>query len=494
MDGKIDYLDGIDEIEHLRKSCYTRNAHVDLGFRYYENETKCEDALICYQEKKSISVQDLCDGFGSCTIEQTLCSQQNSYPKPQDTVFEYRTSKLLSYCLPGLKTLQNLSGGCRYDSEFLGPGGKAPSKILLDLPELHQDCRHSYGELNVYMRCSGRCHGDTSCPLIKPPEETCINKERVFFGLTEDDELMVLLAMTGGGYTNTIFPCGNKNCVQYKDVCNLEDNCGDGSDEMNCSNHFQCLTSSQRIPIVAKCNGVVDCQDFSDECDDDCGTENHGVMAGNLLVKVSSWTIGGLATILNIVTIPKSVLGLKKVSSLPGAIIRCLVLLIAFGDFLMGVYLIVIAYVDHTLTEYCKNKYVWLSSTYCALLGFTSTTASQVSLFAMTALSITRVGSVGQMIPTSISGVKSKIKVLSISIGVVALSVFIAALPLVKSSEDYFGNGLYYHGNTLFKAQVSKDTHYKIFREFFGTSRAQDMSWQRIRALVDEMFTSEYGG
>ena len=147
MDGKNDCIDGKDEQKHLWKQCHTKNMYVDLGHRYYENDTVCDDALICPGEKKSVPLKDLCDGLESCKTEYDLCALQKSYPKPQNTALEYGRSKSLTYCFPGLENLHNLTGGCRYRKEFVGPGGKGPNEIFLNIPKVQQDCRHSYGEL-----------------------------------------------------------------------------------------------------------------------------------------------------------------------------------------------------------------------------------------------------------------------------------------------------------------------------------------------------------
>ena len=496
MDGRMDCVDGEDETESLWESCHMRNSQTDLGFRYFEKGTICQDALICPQEKKTILLDNLCTEMNKCEIEENICRPRDRFPKPLKKVVDYRRSKSVSYCLPGLENLQFMKGGCEHDKEFKVPGGETPgvNDIFLDVPEVQQDCKHSQGEMYVFLSCSGLC-SDANCPLIQPMADTCKNKldQRVFV-LTQDNNLRVLLQETGGSFTNQIFACENKNCVLYSEVCNLVDDCGDGSDEKNCSNSFQCANSQQRVPLTAKCDGVEDCKDFSDECNEDCGLKQYGILKGSTPIKTCSWGIGVLAVSFNLVVLPKSIYGFRKVSSLSGAINKCLVLLIALADLLMGGYLIALAYIDLTFDNYCKNKYVWLSSNYCVILGIISTMASQVSLFSMTALSVTRASSLGQIVPTSISGVKSKCIVLVVIVTVVTMSVLIAVVPLIPVWEDYFGNGLYYHDNNLFKAAVSKDEHYSVFREFYGTSRNQEMDWNQIRSLVGGMFTSEYGG
>ena len=66
------------------------------------------------------------------------------------------------------------------------------------------------------------------------------------------------------------FRCANGNCVQKEWRCDAEDDCGDNSDELNCTSeckneHFKCLTSGMCVNNKWKCDGEVDCPDASDE-------------------------------------------------------------------------------------------------------------------------------------------------------------------------------------------------------------------------------------
>jgi hypothetical protein len=217
---------------------------------------------------------------------------------------------------------------------------------------------------------------------------------------------------------------------------------------------------------------------------------------GNLGLKISTFIIGSLAIVFNSFTSFRCIKEFKKLESHTGKMNRAFIVLVGLGDLMMGCYLISIASVDlYQGQEYCKKKFRWLASTGCAVLGIVNAAASQISLFAMTALSAFRIFSIGSMVPQRINNNKSNFEIIGAITVILILSLIPACLPILRGFEDFFVNGLFYEDNPLFTASVSKITHRDIFLEQYGRSRQTEYySWRLIRKLVRGMFTDDYGG
>ena len=505
FDGEVDCQNGEDEDITYWKKCGS-----GLSSRYVDKGSTCTDQMKCPEDDTFVDFKELCDKIESCGKENEICrisrGTQSTWDKMVPLLGEYSRAGS-PICSEGLKNLQSQTGLCHVVelSNTMARNvhfTKTSIKIALQMSRI--DCRFAYGENYVYHACTDSCQPTVPCPLKTIPHDTCVNKvENKVFTITVSNELTVVLRKSrqsedGSGkvneYHNELFPCENKNCVLYSEVCNLVDDCGDGSDEFNCTNHFHCPEHGEYIPITSKCDGHLDCRDYHDECNIDCDSSDKFILHNSFL-RILCWSVGLLATLFNGYNIISSVYDIRQAQKFGGLMNRCLINLISFGDLLMGVYLVLIAYTDlHFRSSYCQERYIWLSSSKCSFLGVLSTIATQLSLFSMTALSIFRMRTVSVMIQRRISA-RSRMEIVYIILTILALSAAVACVPVISVFEDFFVNGLYYHKNPLFTGSVTKTKHFDIFRAYNGYfKRKSGFSWATIRLIVADMFTSEYGG
>ena len=64
------------------------------------------------------------------------------------------------------------------------------------------------------------------------------------------------------------FSCLNGECLKSSQQCDGEDQCLDGSDEVDCDcllGEFRCMSSKKCIALTNMCDGLNQCPDGSDE-------------------------------------------------------------------------------------------------------------------------------------------------------------------------------------------------------------------------------------
>ena len=273
------------------------------------------------------------------------------------------------------------------------------------------------------------------------------------------------------------------------------DDCGDGSDEEACVNNFACTSPKRLISYNQKCDGNIDCADYSDECNEDCGKQ---IISKDFL-KTFSWVLHGCAAvILNSIKLFGNCKVLVKQKFTSALNNKALTTVINVGDLVTGLYLLTIAIVDSYIygTLYCKNRQKWLSSLGCAFLGVFSTFGAQMSLFSMTCLSVFR--ALGIIKVQKITSKSAGTKMITIILIMVVLSLSWACIPLIASFKDYFVNGMTYDPKVhTFAPFVTKDEHVSIINKYYGrimTASAVTLRWERINNLIDGMFTKQYGG
>ena len=491
MDGVEDCLNGDDENSNLWKQCGSGWAR-----RYFDPSSDCSDVFICSNNSKAyVEYPLLCDKASSCLEESSVCKVSRNKPNIWDKV-TYRSSDydlVIGSSLPGLHGLNRLVGGAKI-VEFPALGDPfGVSSMTVTFPnttlDLNKDCRHVYGEIYVFLSCLGQCK-DVPCVLKPVKHDSCQSGiDRRVLTLSNDSYLTIV-RQEKGDFVSDMFPCNNGFCVSHDKVCNLMDDCGDMSDEEGCVNHFRCNGSGELLPVTSRLDGKYDCADFSDEC------FKGKKIIGSLLLEVFAWGIGVFAVFLNFFILLRSLVGLKRQKCALKLLNKLMIMLISLGDLMVGAYLILIS-IENILTkdDYCAELFDWLSSQSCALLGVLSTVGSQLSLFSMTVLSLTRVFTVGRLINYLSLNILHVSLLFAIVLFVFTCSVVIAVLPLLAVAEDFFVNGLYYPDVPLFIGAPSKEAHINILRSYYPKLKVgNSLTWHIVVGLVRDMFTQDYGG
>ena len=497
-DGIQDCIDGSDEDREIWRVCLEGSNYE----HFVEKHKECRDVFIC--ESQFVKLQDLCRNKDICESERKVCdniAQNKRGFLTQATKF--KKQKVLGHCVPGINLQKDtrhpeLSCNTTTVSMYEEAYGTIPASLIH--PAKPQSCRSYYGELYVYLSCLGLCL-DAQCPLQKIEHDSCSIeriKPELFYTLTKNNTLTIAKRLGRGRYTNEIFSCKNKRCIPYDKVCNLHDDCGDSSDEENCTNHFFCKSDDRNISMALKCNGRFDCADGQDECNEECGAQ----IINSTFLKTSAWIQGILATLFNIIVAVNHLVQLKgKLSNRTSLTVALLVILVSIGDMFVGIYLIILATYDSIEGErYCISRFTWLKSGLCTFLGVINCIGTQLALFSMVYISIFRAW---VMKTRSISSRPADWRYLLVLASTIFAFIIFPSLafslaPLLPPYQDYFMNGVYYgKDNILFKGAVNKEEHIMTLQSYYGRflgAHEVDLSWQEIRKLVNSMFTDSYGG
>ena len=210
------------------------------------------------------------------------------------------------------------------------------------------------------------------------------------------------------------------------------------------------------------------------------------------------WILALLSIALNLFSIYRISVGfVQERTSLVTLQNKMMVLVINFGDFLIGIHLINIAVMDTLVYRkaYCLKRLTWLSSYHCAIIGVISTIGYEISLVSMTILSLIRLNGMQSGIRVNKKPTPaSLVKMLLILLLIILISITIAIVPLVPKFEDFFVNGMTYKTTVgLFIGAPGKLAHLNILQERYRKPKEKNLKWKIINGLVDEMFSNDYG-
>ena len=179
-------------------------------------------------------------------------------------------------------------------------------------------------------------------------------------------------------------------------------------------------------------------------------------LMANGILQVAVWVLGIAALVGNIIVIGWRILiKPKKADAL-------LIINLALSDFLMGVYLVIIASAD----TYYRNVYIlfadyWMNSILCKLAGFLATLSSEMSVFMLLVITADRL--VAIVMPFSNKRLSLKVGGIVIALG---WSVMIVAAAMPILGLPYFGQNYIKNGVCLLFNVTSGQTkgwEYTVF-------------------------------
>ena len=259
--------------------------------------------------------------------------------------------------------------------------------------------------------------------------------------------------------------------------CDTIMDCKDGSDEEACKDTntptFDCgegtVGHKRYLPMEQKCDGVSNCPNRQDECNESCEDDSSRNILTWKYVPVAGF-IGVTATLVNLFSLVKHAIKVKSIRQTNSFINESFIALIAVGDLLVGAYMLCV--LAATLVyggEYCASKYEWLSSRECSVLGVASTTGTLVSMLSMTTLSLFRMISLKTMISSGEVTAMKRLKVILVCTLIVAAALTIAVVPIIDAFSDYFVNGLRFQNNPYLRG-VSDRYDISMFIDSFNKS------------------------
>ena len=224
------------------------------------------------------------------------------------------------------------------------------------------------------------------------------------------------------------------------------------------------------------------------------------MILGNTFLKISSWSIGLMSFSFNCALLPKSIQSLFTCRTAVSFTNRALVTMVSLGDMIVGGYLITLSYYDSFVygEGYCQQQTEWLVSSMCTFLGILSTIGSQISLFAVTSLSLIR--AIGILISNSALSLpgpvnrRAVIGSATVCFAILLAAFSIALFPIHPELRNEFVNGVLTSEKIkLFVGPENKASFMKVIAGYFGRipKGSGFLDWKTMLYMVDSMFTHE---
>ena len=415
-DGFADCSDGSDEITNRpgfkcskcilpQLNLFDEFAHCDDSSDLcFANESAC---FQCFDKRLIISSSQVCDGVDDCYDLSDECLCEGYF----DTdlckgVFEDKKFQCFS-------------------NEKLPQWHSLHKVFESNTTNLFKECSTKNNSLIFATKCNGRpeCRDfSDECECAQPPNfcnDTCHN----------------------------YFPMGDRYCDGVEDLAWRYINKSEypqGFDERFRPKRFRCNANGKvSIDIIQVCDGKTDCDDNSDE--NNCPTESNfrsifsseTEMIDNVAIKSAFWVIGFLVIIGNSYVIISTVVLQKDKPKRDGVRFQHFIILnISMADFVMGIYLLAIAFYDASFSGFYGNvDRKWRSGLSCSIVGSLAVISSETFCFLMVILTAFRLKNVTNPLGSLTSSL------LPWKCGIIAswlLSLALSIFPWINFTSQYF--------------------------------------------------------
>ena len=240
-------------------------------------------------------------------------------------------------------------------------------------------------------------------------------------------------------------------------------------DELNCpeNTHFYCDENQKFIPQWQRFDGIFDCADFSDECNSSGRSiSSSRELIKNVPLRVCLWILMLLSLIGNGIVICRTLIDLSNAVqrrlhcsiNRVGVCNKIMILNLAISDFLMGIYLFIIAIKSVELSgRYCQLRQEWLTGYQCAFAGVLAVISSETSVFLMVLMTSYRL--YGITSPFRAERIRGR-EIFLATVIIWILSLFLGTIPVFPSLQANFASSVFlsqpYSGNLLTRSDVSQ--------------------------------------
>ena len=271
-----------------------------------------------------------------------------------------------------------------------------------------------------------------------------------------------------------------------------DSSCPRGFDEIACPGRFYCKSGDKvSIPNARVCDGTIDCDDESDEqgCSETFSSDTE--MIENPVLRYSFWIMGFVVTIGNLFVIVTTT-KLLRTSSFKG-LIRCqhvIVLNISCADFIMGIYLLMIAVFSQIFSGfYGSVDMEWRTSLRCSIIGSLAVISSEASCFLMVSLSALRLWVVCKPFASrTASTIQWKIAIFASWL----IAIVFGIVPIPYRTLHYFVHTVYFPNQFSVKGFWSKSDISKFACHFAALKNlsiiGEGKYWESTRLFLNNNF------